>query len=137
MCCSLFSVRSPIVLDAWYSRNTSLNVIAAGATTIVCLLLTHTPPAQAFWNRFNPGEGGVYLWSCVHEDPAAATDYAMRTLAQTYRQDFATMAGRYLAVGDAWLRSAALELAGQIVDVCVDELMLDGERLEELEPLLR
>jgi probable F420-dependent oxidoreductase len=47
-----------------------------------------------------PIEAGIYLWSCVHEDPAVATDYAMRTLAQTYRQDFATMAGKYLAVGD-------------------------------------
>lgn len=47
-----------------------------------------------------PIEAGVYLWSCVHEDPAAATDYAMRTLAQTYRQDFHAMAGKYLAVGD-------------------------------------
>jgi alkanesulfonate monooxygenase SsuD/methylene tetrahydromethanopterin reductase-like flavin-dependent oxidoreductase (luciferase family) len=47
-----------------------------------------------------PIEAGVYLWSCVAEDPAVATDHAMRTLSQTYRQDFATMAARYLAVGD-------------------------------------
>jgi len=47
-----------------------------------------------------PIEGGVYLWSCVHEDPAVATDYAMQILAQTYRQDFTTMAGKYLPVGD-------------------------------------
>jgi probable F420-dependent oxidoreductase len=47
-----------------------------------------------------PVEAGVYLWSCVHEDPEVAARYAMRTLGQTYRQDFRTMAGRYLAVGD-------------------------------------
>jgi hypothetical protein len=36
----------------------------------------------------------------VHEDPAAARDYAMQILGQTYRQDFTSMAGKYLAVGD-------------------------------------
>jgi probable F420-dependent oxidoreductase len=47
-----------------------------------------------------PIEAGVYLWTCAHEDPAVATEYAMRTLARTYRQDFSELAGQYLAVGD-------------------------------------
>jgi probable F420-dependent oxidoreductase len=47
-----------------------------------------------------PIEGGAYLWSCVHEDPAVAFDYAMTTLAKTYRQDFAARADSYFVIGD-------------------------------------
>jgi len=47
-----------------------------------------------------PIEAGAYLWSCVHEDPSVAFDYAMTTLARTYRQDFAARAESYLVVGD-------------------------------------
>jgi probable F420-dependent oxidoreductase len=47
-----------------------------------------------------PIEAGVYLWSCVHEDREVAFEYAMKTMAKTYKQDFTTMADKYLLVGD-------------------------------------
>jgi alkanesulfonate monooxygenase SsuD/methylene tetrahydromethanopterin reductase-like flavin-dependent oxidoreductase (luciferase family) len=47
-----------------------------------------------------PIEGGVYLWSCVHEDPRTASEYAMAILARTYKQDFQKMEKNYLLVGD-------------------------------------
>lgn len=50
--------------------------------------------------REEPVHGGAYLWTCVHEDPEVAMSYAMRALGKTYRQDFTTMASRYLVVGD-------------------------------------
>ncbi|GAB3449424.1 LLM class flavin-dependent oxidoreductase [Actinophytocola sediminis] len=50
--------------------------------------------------RPDPVRGGAYLWTCVHEDPEVALSYALGALGRTYRQDFTTMAGRYLVVGD-------------------------------------
>lgn len=47
-----------------------------------------------------PVEAGVYLWACVHQDAEIAREYAMATLARTYRQDFTTMVDKYLVVGD-------------------------------------
>lgn len=56
-----------------------------------------------------PIEAGVYLWTCVHEDPAVALEYATKVLAKTYRQDFAATSGTYLLVGD--------------VDYCVERIL--------------
>ncbi|MFC4006979.1 LLM class flavin-dependent oxidoreductase [Nonomuraea purpurea] len=53
----------------------------------------------AMRERPEPVEAGVFLWSCVHEDGAVALEHAKRSLAKTYRQDFTSMAGKYLAVG--------------------------------------
>jgi probable F420-dependent oxidoreductase len=47
-----------------------------------------------------PVEGGVYLWTCVHQDAEVAREHAMATLARTYRQDFTEMIDKYLVVGD-------------------------------------
>jgi probable F420-dependent oxidoreductase len=47
-----------------------------------------------------PIEAGAYLWTCVHEDASVALDYAMTTLARTYRQDFTARADSYFVVGD-------------------------------------
>jgi probable F420-dependent oxidoreductase len=47
-----------------------------------------------------PIEAGVYLWSCVHQDPEVAREHAKATLARTYRQDFTEMIDKYLVVGD-------------------------------------
>jgi alkanesulfonate monooxygenase SsuD/methylene tetrahydromethanopterin reductase-like flavin-dependent oxidoreductase (luciferase family) len=53
----------------------------------------------AFRERPEPVEGGAYLWSCIHEDPATAERYAEESLGKTYRQDFSSMVDRYLVVG--------------------------------------
>ena len=47
-----------------------------------------------------PIEAGAYLWSCVHQDASVALDYAMTTLAKTYRQDLSPQADHYFVVGD-------------------------------------
>jgi len=47
-----------------------------------------------------PIEAGAYLWSCVHEDASVALDYAMTTLATTYRQDLSARADSYFVIGD-------------------------------------
>lgn len=44
-------------------------------------------------------EGGLYIFTCVHEDRATALDLANQQLSRQYNQDFSELVGKYALAG--------------------------------------
>jgi alkanesulfonate monooxygenase SsuD/methylene tetrahydromethanopterin reductase-like flavin-dependent oxidoreductase (luciferase family) len=81
--------RAAVHGDGWMPYMYSPQMLAESLATI-----------NSYRQRPEPIQGGVYLWSCVHEDRLTAVKYAEESLGSTYQQDFSSMVEKYLAVGN-------------------------------------
>lgn len=70
--------------------------------------------------------GAIFLWACVDEDRAWASDTGVATVSAAYKQDFAPLADRYLLIGtpdEAARRLAEYAAAGAtraIISIAAD-----------------